>query len=452
MKLLDGARHSRDWKAAEQQDGLFYLDRSPVLSPAAAAQDSANQSRTLRRWGVMWQPWEYSGWIKEGRSFHDAAYLGDWTALDKVRVIGPDALRFFDEIGTNDLSKFGINRMKHHVEVNDEGFIASQGVLYRLAEHEFIYTGVTSPRAYYLAKEGKWDVEAEFVSADVFLFSIQGPKSLEIVQDAFGGDWREIKFNQFTTFTWEGAELRLLRTGVSGTLGYEIHGPSSHGNAVWARLVEIGNERGLRELGLRAQLLSHIEAGIATNGLDFLTVPTTFAGKPQFVGMGPSNLTPIGSHRIASDRELYRTPAELNWVTQVSLDSHDFIGRDALIRQRDAGGPERRLLGLVWNEDDVVSVFRSLFGEAPLMPMEMPRFVGIEINTVFADGREVGTTTSRIYSPFMRKMISLGHVDRSVEAGQSVTVLWGEPGGNQAEVRADVVALPFQRDGRRDAT
>ncbi len=450
MKTLDADAHRRNWQDAQADRGALYLERPAVFSPAAAAQDQANQSRMLRRWGVMWQPWEYAGWLKEGRSFHDSAYIGDWTGIDKVRVKGPDALRFLQQTGTNDLSKFEVGRIKHYIQVDESGRIAAQGVLYRLAEDDFSYTGVTSPRAFYLLQEGGWNAEATLETADFFLFSVQGPRSLEIVEAAFGGSFRHLKFNHFEQISFAGVKLRLLRTGVSGALGYEVHGPSSHGNAVWARIVEVGAPLGLQELGLRAQLVSHVEAGIATNGLDFYTVPTKLRGVPQFVGMGPANEQRIGSHRIDDPSELYRTPAELGWIVQVSLDTHDFIGRDALLAERQQGGPTRRLVGLIWNEDDVLEVYRSLFQDRVSMPMELPRYVGIELNTILSAGRGIGWTTSRTYSPFMRKMISLGLVDADqASGGRRVSVVWGEPGGVQREISAEIVELPFKKDTRR---
>ena len=452
MKTLDASAHRRNWFDAEQDRLAFYLERPAVFSPAGAAQNAANQSRMLRRWGVMWQPWEYSGWLEEGRSFHDAAYIGDWTGIDKVRITGPDALSYLQYLSTNDLSNFAVGRMKHAVQVDENGQIAAQGVLYRLGEEEFVLTGVTSPRVYHLQDRARWNAEVSYVTPDIFLFSIQGPRSRDILEGAFGLDLKELKFNRYENFSFGGVELRVLRTGVSGALGFEVHGPSSHGDAVWAKIVETGRPMGIKELGLRAQLVSHVEAGIATNGLDFYTVPTKVDGMPQFVGMGPASEQLIGSHRIAGPSELYRSPAELGWFTQVSLDTHDFIGRDALVAQRDAGGPARRLVGLMWNQQDVIDIFASLFADDVLPPMELPRYVGIELNSVMQGGTLIGTTTSRTYSPFMRKMISLGHIDSGrIEPGSEVSVLWGNPRGPQREVRAEMVELPFKRDTRREA-
>jgi glycine cleavage system aminomethyltransferase T len=453
MATLDPAQHRRNWFAAADADLAFYLERPAVFSPAADAQNSANQSRMLWNWASLWLPWEYSGWIEEGRSFHDCAFIGDWSGLGKVRIKGRDAFAFLLQLGTNNINKLAIGRMTHHVQVSEEGKVAAQGVLYRLAEDEFMFTGGTSYRAYYMLHRGGWDAQATIETPDWFLFSVQGPRALDVAGAAFGADLKRLRFGELQELRIDEIPVRVLRTGVTGELGYELHGPSSHANTVWAKVVEAGRPFGLKQLGARAQMISHVEAGIANNEYDFFSAPTERAGNAPVVpiGTGPARRS-FGSYRPSTRSELYRTPAELNWIKQASLDTHDFIGRDALLAERAAGGPRRRLVGLVWNAADVVAVHSTLFEEDVVLPMEMPRYNGLELNHVSAAGRMVGCASSRTYSPFMRKMISLAHVDAEfARPGAEVSVIWGEAGGPQREICAAVVDLPFKPDRRRSA-
>src|SRR5262249_314061 len=145
-----------------------------------------------------------------------------------------------------------------------EGKIAAQGVLYRLGKDDFIYTGRTAYRAHYMLQSAGWNAESVIETPDHFLFSVQGPRSLGILERSFGMDFGNVRFNRFVNISFEGASMRVLRTGVSGTLGYELHGPCTHGNLVWAKVVEAGKEFGIKQLGKRAQVTSHVEAGIAT--------------------------------------------------------------------------------------------------------------------------------------------------------------------------------------------
>jgi len=451
MATLDAAYHRRNWFDSANGDKAFYLERPAVLSPAADAQNNANQSRMLWNWASLWIPWEYTNWMEEGQSFRHSAFIGDWTGLGKVRIKGPDAFRFLLQLGTNNINKLAVGRMTHHVQVSEEGKISAQGVLYRLGEEDFMFTGGTSSRAYYMLQRGGFDAEATIETPDHFLFSIQGPRSLEIAESVVGADLKHLRFSQFQEFPVDNVPVRVLRTGVTGELGYELHGPSSHANAIWAKVVEIGKEFDIKQLGARAQMISHVEAGIANNEYDFFSVPTEVPANAQRVpiGTGPAKKS-FGSYRPGSRSELYRTPSELNWFKQVSLDTHDFIGRDALLAERKAGGPARRLVGLVWSDSDVAKVFSTLFDKEIALQMEMPRFNGLELSHVTVRDKTIGCASSRTYSPFMRKMISLASLDAEfAKPGTKVSVVWGEPGGRQLEVGADVAELPFKEDMRR---
>jgi vanillate/3-O-methylgallate O-demethylase len=85
--------------------------------------------------------------------------------------------------------------------------------------------------------------------------------------------------------------------------------------------------------------------------------------------------------------------------------------------------------------------------------MDMPRTIvrhAIDPDQVLKDGKVVGCSTSRVYSAYLRKMISLCVIDRSLTApGTEVVVIWGNKGGPQKEIRATVAAVPFKEDKRR---
>ena len=65
-------------------------------------------------------------------------------------------------------------------------------------------------------------------------------------------------------------------------------------------------------------------------------------------------------------------------------------------------------------------------------------------------GRLVGVATSRGYSYYFRQMLSLCVIDVGCsELGTDVTVIWGEPGEPQKEIRARVAPAPYKKDNRR---
>jgi len=150
------------------------------------------------------------------------------------------------------------------------GHIASEGLLYRVADEEFVYSGGGVDWTAWQIDQGGWDAKSEVISPDMFIFEIQGPTSLFALEAATGESLRDIGFNRSRMTSISGIPVRILRSGISGELGYELHGSADDANAIWTAVVEAGTEHGIRQLGMRSQLVAHIEAGIATVGIDYL--------------------------------------------------------------------------------------------------------------------------------------------------------------------------------------
>src|SRR6185437_7610671 len=118
-------------------DAPFISERPALFSPAAAAQDDVNTKGTFGRFAQLLLPMEYTTWAEESQAHVRSAYLGDWTSLSKVSVRGRQALDFLSQAGLNDLSRFRIGQVKHHVQLDANGWVASEGVVYRVGEEEF---------------------------------------------------------------------------------------------------------------------------------------------------------------------------------------------------------------------------------------------------------------------------------------------------------------------------
>ena len=104
------------------------------------------------------------------------------------------------------------------------------------------------------------------------------------MENVTGEKFRDLKFGYTRMTKIENYDVRILRTGVTGELGYEIHGSPEIGNEVWDAIYAAGRPYGLRLLGGRSQLISHVEGCYPTIGRDFW---------PATNGMGQSH-----AHRI----------------------------------------------------------------------------------------------------------------------------------------------------------
>ena len=442
------ARQRQAYEAMLDDDAAPFITGRPVLfSPAAAAQDEANAKGGYGRFAQILLPLEYGSWAQEAQAHVRSAYLGDWTSLSKVLLRGRQALEFLSQSGLNDLSRLGLGQVRHHVQLDGNGWVASEGVLVRLGEQEFGYTAGSCDWLAWRFSQERWDADLADVSPETFIFGVQGPRSLLILEKATGESLRDIGFNRSRASVVGGIPVRVLRTGISGELGYELHGPADDADQVWRAVADAGQEFGLHLLGLRSQPVQHIEAGIATNGLDYLPAAAITPGAPRQFRRGAigGSFVPAGGFT-----DYFRKPGELGWGPR-ALPGHDFLGRDALAADAAAGGPGRVLAGLTWNAADVAGVLTSVLGGGDLPDqMDMPRLAGPSFDQVLRGGAPVGVSTGRTVSPALRAMISLCVIDRAHAApGTAVTVLWGRPGTPQREIRATVTALPFKPDNRR---
>jgi glycine cleavage system aminomethyltransferase T len=442
------ARQREAYEAMLNGDASPFVAGVPVLfSPAGAAQDEANPKGGYGRFAQVLLPQEYGSWAQEAQAHVSSAYLGDWTSLSKVRLHGPQALEFLSGAGLNDLSRFEVGQVKHHVQLDANGWVASEGILIRLADDEFVYTaGSTDWLAWQFGQQER-DAGLTDLSPETFIFGVQGPRSMYILEQATGESLRDIGFNRSRASSVSGVQVRVLRTGISGELGYELHGPADDADQVWRAVQAAGQEFGMQLLGFRSQPVQHIEAGIATNGLDYLPAAAVTPGAPrQFKrGVIGGSFIPAGGFT-----DYFRKPGELGWGPR-TLPRHDFLGRDALAADLASGGPARILSGLTWNAADVANVLASMLRDGDLPDqMDMPRMAGPSFDQVLVKGSPAGVSTGRTVSPTLRAMISLCVIDRAhAAAGTEVTVIWGRPGTSQLEIRATVTALPFKPDNRR---
>ena len=128
---------------------------------------------------------------------------------------------------------------------------------------------------------------------------------------------------------------------------------------------------------------------------------------------------------------------------------HDFVGRAALEKMADQ--PHRQKVWLVWNDDDVVKIFRSMLGAGDRYKyLEAPgsQYSTLPFDRVMLNGELIGLSTYNCYTSNVRGWFSLAMVDEQHAVdGTEVAVGWGEEGGGSAKpvverhVQTDVRAI-----------
>ncbi|HWI85854.1 MAG TPA: hypothetical protein VNT42_05955 [Sphingomonas sp.] len=428
----------------------FYFQPNPLIPPAPMVS-------TWTRFVFQFEPYEFTGWVDECQSWKTTAYVGDWSPLpNKIIVKGPDAIRFFQDISVNSFEKFEIGQAKHCIQCADDGKIMCEGVLMRLGEDEVKFTSGPVYWAEYQFEKGNYDATLTQRSTNDFIIQVQGPASLHILEKASGEHHRDYGFMRLRPTKIQGCKVWSLRQGMSGELGFELHGDGKDALTVHQALLDAGAEFNVRRLGGRTKMINHVEACFPTPLVDFMPAFLSDPGFLEFLGRRYPEMLQLGaypssgSHVIEDPRDLYRDPTELGWRKNVKLD-HDFIGRAAL--EQTVADPKRTMTTLVWDKEDVKDVYASLFeSEQPYDYMEIPRalFDSFAIDSVRKGGQEVGVSTSRCYSYHFREMLSLCSIDLAfAQPGEQVTVLWGSSPSRMKEIRARVAPAPYKRDNRK---
>ncbi len=430
----------------------------------------------------IWGHQEYTGWMDEQMSWKTSCCLGDWSWLTEVLIKGPDAKKFLSGITVNNMENLAIGQAKHAIQCNQDGKIVVEGILMRLGEEEFVYiaTAIIYWDIYQL-KKGHYHATAEVI--DWTNFQVSGPKALYLVEKIAGESLRDVEFMHFKKIKVAGVEVYALRQGMAGEIGFEILAPLEHYQKVYDAIWAAGQEYGLRRLGGRTAMINHLEACFPSITIDYL--PAVFGddtkefrdevlafsgqelasfseivtnagsrGTSYTLGLNLKKLLNIyrvgGSYDPAEISGYYRSPVDFGWARNIKFD-HEFIGRQAL--EKEVAEAKKKIVTLVWNSDDIADVNNSLYKKGEMYDyMEMPRNNKwiTWVDKVMKDGKIIGVTTNRGYSVYFREMLSHCPIDVEYSnPGTEVTIIWGNPGKPQKEIRAKVAKSPYKQDNRR---
>ncbi len=308
-------------------------------------------------------PVQYSGIIDEHMAVRNAAGLFDVSHMGEFLVEGPGAFDTVQHLVTNDASKLYDGRAMYTAMCTESGGIVDDLLVYRKNDSAFMLVVNASN----IEKDWAWvnkhlqpDTKLTNISSDTALIAIQGPAAFEIVQSVTRVDISDLKFYHFL-MPEAGAFLGLnhvilSHTGYTGEKGLEIYTNAADAPVVWNRLMQAGQEHGLKPIGLGARDTLRLESGFCLYGNDITEETSPFE-------------------------------AGLGWITKLNKD--DFVGKSALERIK-AGTPDRKLVGFVMSERGI------------------PRHENVIVD--YSTGTEIGIVTSGTQSPVLGKGIGMGYV------------------------------------------
>lgn len=326
------------------------------LSPLDAAHRALGAK--MVPFGGWEMPLEYAGTLHEHRTCRTDAVVFDVSHLGTVRLHGSDAFDRLQRTLTNDLTKIGPGRAQYTHLLDESGSVLDDIIVWWHPGDEF--TADVMPNASnterVIAALGGDDITRERA-----VIAVQGPNARERLATCFP-DAAAVGRFRVADAVWDGHPVVVAGTGYTGESGVEIAVPDDAARSLWDAVLSSG----VTPAGLGARDTLRLEAGLPLHGHE----------------LGPG-ITPL--------------QAGLDWV--VAYDKPEFVGRRALLDERERG-PSRRLRGITTE------------GRRP------PRADA----AVMVGDRQVGTVTSGNFAPTLGHGIALAFLDPSVDAGNHVEV------------------------------
>jgi aminomethyltransferase len=351
----------------------------------------------------------------EYNAIREAAAVIDVSPLYKYEVVGPDAVALLDRVVTRDVSAVVDDQVIYTPWCDEEGKVIDDGTLTRLAADRFRVTAADPSYRWFALNATGLDVEVRDVSESIAGLALQGRLSREVLSSATGEDWSELRYFRRRATRIADVDVDVTRTGYTGDRGYELWIPVEGALAVWDRVFEVGADHGIRPAGIQALDISRVEASLILIEAEYTSARHAFA------------------------KELKYSPFEIGLGRLVAFDKEvEFTGRRALVAERDAGGPERRLVGLELDWSGI----EAMYARHGLAPQISP-YVHRDPVPVSREGVQVGRATSVGWGPTIKRMVGFGSVAKHLtELGTRVSVEWTVE-GERGKVGATVVPMPF---------
>jgi aminomethyltransferase len=360
----------------------------------------------------------------EYNAIREAAALIDVSPLFKYRVAGPDAWRLIDRVTVRDPRKLKVDQVWYTCWLDENGKVIDDGTITRLDETTYRWTAADPSLRWFRMNATGLDVDIEEITERLGALALQGPRSRQVLEAVTGDSFADVRYFRRRASRIAGVDVDVTRTGYTGDLGYEIWVDDEHAVAIWDAVLEAGQAHAIRPAGMLALDVVRVEAGLILLEVDYTS----------------------SRHALISEQSY--SPYELGILGDlVDLEKEDFVGKRALLAERAAGGPARRLVGLEIGWEGL----ERLYAAQDLPPVMSPATSRIQV-PVFDGRRQIGRATSTTWSPTLKQAIALASIDaRFAEPGTKVLVEWTVE-ARRGRVPARVAKLPFFDPPRKRAT
>ena len=259
--------------------------------------------------GGFEMPIQYTNIVDEHQAVRQACGVFDVSHMGEVLISGPDAERYVNHIFTNDVREMPVGKILYGMMCYGNGGVVDDLLVFKMDTDCFFLVINASN----IAKDWVW-IQEQAKGYEVTLnhqsdyygeLAIQGPQAEAVMEEVLGLPCKELTFYTFKTI----GKVIVSRTGYTGEDGFEVYADANYINECWDKLMASGR---CKPCGLGCRDTLRFEVGLPLYG-DELSQDIT----PIMAGLG----------------------------IFVKLDKEEFIGKDALAKQKAEGAP-KKLVGI----------------------------------------------------------------------------------------------------------
>jgi aminomethyltransferase len=323
---------------------------SAPLKKTALHDEHVRLGAKLVDFGGWSMPVQYSGILDEHHAVRSALGVFDISHMGQFYAEGAGAAAWLQRLLTNNIERLDVGECQYTFLLNERGGVIDDLIVYRVGAERYLLV----VNAAKINEDFAWmrshlasDVAFENASEHFAGIAVQGPRSALLFDAFFGGTYSRPARNQILSIEIDGVVFHIARTGYTGEDGFEVFCHVDRAVKAWNDILARGADFGIKPCGLGARDTLRLEMCYPLNGSD----------------LSPET-----------------TPLEAGLSIFVDLQKPAFIGRDALLAQKQAG-IARRLVP-----------FR-MTGPSPPPRAHYPVFKGAE---------PVSETTSGTLSPSLK--------------------------------------------------
>ena len=253
-------------------------------------------------------PIQYTNIIDEHQAVRQHCGVFDVSHMGEVLVSGKDAERYVNHVFTNDVRNIPNGKILYGMMCYEDGGVVDDLLVYKMADDKFFLVinaaNIDKDWAWIQQQSKGFDITLDHQSDQYGELAIQGPDAEQVMEQVLGIPCKELVFYTFKTIDG----IIVSRTGYTGEDGFEIYAAPDAIRTYWDQLMAAN----IKPCGLGCRDTLRFEVGLPLYG-DELSESIT----PIMAGLG----------------------------IFVKLDKEEFIGKDALARQKAEGAP-KKLVGI----------------------------------------------------------------------------------------------------------